>query len=50
MLMRVGMLMYCSGKAGLGQIYRSFSLNSLTIRLKISKNLAPAGLSLATIN
>ncbi len=41
-------LTYC-GKAGLGQILRSFSLNSPTIRLKGSKNLAPTGLSLATI-
>ena len=42
------MLTYC-GKAGLGQILRSFSLNRPTIRLKGSKNLAPTGLSLATI-
>ena len=41
-------LIYC-GKAGLGQISRSFSLNRPTIRLKRSKNLAPTGLSLATI-
>jgi len=41
-------LIYC-GKAGLGQISRSFSFNRLTIRLKRSKNLTLTGLPLATI-
>ena len=35
-------LTYC-GKAGLGQISRSFTLNRPTIRLKRSKNLTPTG-------